>query len=93
MPALNLGTNLSTIFGRHSITILISADAAVGHSKGANQYITDSRAGEIHAMIKGGKKLLNPLVATQNFEYKMSNILGMAICCIRSGYLIEPIIF
>ena len=33
-------------------------------------------AGEIHAMIKGGKKLLNPLIAAQNFEYKMSNILG-----------------
>jgi chitin synthase len=32
-------------------------------------------AGEIHAMLKGGKKLLNPLVAAQNFEYKMSNIL------------------
>ncbi|KAF9055112.1 putative chitin synthase [Hymenopellis radicata] len=32
--------------------------------------------GEIHAMIKGGKKLLNPLIAAQNFEYKMSNILG-----------------
>lgn len=32
--------------------------------------------GEIHAMIgKGGKNLLNPLVATQNFEYKISNIL------------------
>ncbi|KAI3597856.1 chitin synthase [Moniliophthora roreri] len=31
--------------------------------------------GEIHAMIKSGKKLLNPLVAAQNFEYKMSNIL------------------
>jgi chitin synthase len=27
-------------------------------------------------MIKGGKKLLNPLIAAQNFEYKMSNILG-----------------
>ncbi|KIY50220.1 putativechitin synthase [Fistulina hepatica ATCC 64428] len=35
--------------------------------------------GEIHAMIKGGRKLLNPLVAAQNFEYKMSNILGNAI--------------
>lgn len=35
--------------------------------------------GEIHAMIKGGKKLLNPLVASQNFEYKMSNILGTQI--------------
>jgi chitin synthase len=31
--------------------------------------------GEIHAMIQGGKKLLNPLIAAQNFEYKMSNIL------------------
>lgn len=32
--------------------------------------------GEIKAMLgKGGKYLLNPLVATQNFEYKMSNIL------------------
>lgn len=31
--------------------------------------------GEIHAMIEGGKKLLNPLVAAQNFEYKISNIL------------------
>ena len=31
--------------------------------------------GEIHAMIKHGIKLLNPLVAAQNFEYKISNIL------------------
>src|SRR5690242_3950303 len=31
--------------------------------------------GEIKAMLENGKKLLNPLVATQNFEYKMSNIL------------------
>ncbi|KAK4688796.1 chitin synthase, partial [Tremellales sp. Uapishka_1] len=31
--------------------------------------------GEIHAMINKGKKLINPLVAAQNFEYKMSNIL------------------
>lgn len=32
--------------------------------------------GEIKAMLgPGGKHLLNPLVATQNFEYKMSNIL------------------
>jgi len=37
--------------------------------------ITPVLTGEIHAMIKGGKKLLNPLVAAQNFEYKMSNIL------------------
>ncbi|KAI9694523.1 MAG: Chitin synthase, class 1 [Bathelium mastoideum] len=31
--------------------------------------------GEIKAMLVHGKKLFNPLVATQNFEYKMSNIL------------------
>ena len=31
--------------------------------------------GEIHAMIRHGIKLLNPLVAAQNFEYKISNIL------------------
>lgn len=32
--------------------------------------------GEIHAELgKSGKKLLNPLVAAQNFEYKISNIL------------------
>jgi cellulose synthase/poly-beta-1,6-N-acetylglucosamine synthase-like glycosyltransferase len=27
-------------------------------------------------MLEGGRKLINPLVAAQNFEYKMSNILG-----------------
>ncbi|KAJ8294291.1 Chitin synthase 1 [Rhodotorula toruloides] len=33
-------------------------------------------AGEIHVMLgKGGRKLLNPLIAAQNFEYKMSNVL------------------
>ena len=32
--------------------------------------------GEIHAMLgKGWRNLLNPLVASQNFEYKISNIL------------------
>lgn len=32
--------------------------------------------GEIHTMLgKGGKNLVNPLVAAQNFEYKISNIL------------------
>jgi chitin synthase len=31
--------------------------------------------GEIKAMLDHGKKLINPLVATQNFEYKISNIL------------------
>ncbi|EME46340.1 glycosyltransferase family 2 protein [Dothistroma septosporum NZE10] len=31
--------------------------------------------GEIKAMLERGKNLINPLVAAQNFEYKMSNIL------------------
>jgi chitin synthase len=31
--------------------------------------------GEIKAMLNHGKSLVNPLVAAQNFEYKMSNIL------------------
>ena len=31
--------------------------------------------GEIKAMLQHGKKLINPIVAAQNFEYKMSNIL------------------
>ena len=32
--------------------------------------------GEIHAMVgKGGRKLLNPLVAAQNFEYKINSAL------------------
>ena len=31
--------------------------------------------GEIKVMLSGGRKLINPLVAAQNFEYKMSNIL------------------
>ncbi|RWQ96216.1 chitin synthase A [Paecilomyces variotii] len=31
--------------------------------------------GEIKVMLSHGKKLINPLVATQNFEYKLSNIL------------------
>ncbi|SCO82637.1 probable chitin synthase class III, family I [Fusarium oxysporum] len=32
--------------------------------------------GEIHAMLgKGGKMLLNPFIAVQNFEYKISNVL------------------
>jgi chitin synthase len=38
-------------------------------------------------MIKGGKKLLNPLVAAQNFEYKMSNILGRRLTIWSTFYL------
>ena len=33
-------------------------------------------------MIQGGKKLINPLVAAQNFEYKMSNILDKPLCAL-----------
>lgn len=40
-------------------------------------------------MIKGGKKLLNPLVAAQNFEYKMSNILGAFLIILLEVYSIE----
>jgi chitin synthase len=36
-------------------------------------------------MINGGRKLLNPLIAAQNFEYKMSNILGELYCCVLSS--------
>jgi hypothetical protein len=32
----------------------------------------DDFEGEIHAVLEGGKKLLKPLVAAQNFEYKLS---------------------
>ena len=35
--------------------------------------------GEIKVMLSSGKKLINPLVATQNFEYKMSNILDKPV--------------
>ncbi|KAF7340054.1 Chitin synthase [Mycena venus] len=71
--------------GHKSIYYLWEAfynDAHLGGCCGAISFLysgTKSNAywmsGEIHAMIKGGKKLLNPLVAAQNFEYKMSNIL------------------
>ena len=64
------------------ICVLIDAGTKPGHK--AIYYLWEAfyndphmggACGEIHAMIKGGKKLLNPLIATQNFEYKMSNIL------------------
>ena len=69
--------------------MLILGDAAVSRSTSIiKRLMADSEIkfiGEIHAMIKGGKKLLNPLVAAQNFEYKMSNILGMTVIF---GYMI-----
>jgi hypothetical protein len=80
MLVLNPVTNLSTTCGKHSTIILISAVAAVAISFPLFLFSTCSMSfqGEIHAMIEGGRKLLNPLVAAQNFEYKMSNILGKA---------------
>ncbi|KAK8854766.1 hypothetical protein IAR55_003505 [Kwoniella newhampshirensis] len=64
------------------ICVLLDAGTKPGHK--AIYYLWEAfynspnlggACGEIHAMIKGGRKLLNPLVAAQNFEYKMSNIL------------------
>ncbi|KAF8529171.1 glycosyltransferase family 2 protein [Hysterangium stoloniferum] len=69
-------------FLQPEICVLLDAGTKPGHK--AIYYLWEAfyndphlggACGEIHAMIKGGKKLLNPLIATQNFEYKMSNIL------------------
>lgn len=64
------------------ICILIDAGTKPGHKSlyylweaFYNNKNLGGACGEIHAMIKGGRKLINPLVAAQNFEYKMSNIL------------------
>lgn len=53
--------------GKHSIYQLWKAFDVEPMCAGA--------CGEIKAMLEHGKKLLNPLVAAQNFEYKISNIL------------------
>ncbi|CAE6538549.1 unnamed protein product [Rhizoctonia solani] len=65
------------------ICVLLDAGTKPGHKSiyylweaFYNDVNLGGACGEIHAMLgKGGKKLLNPLVAAQNFEYKMSNIL------------------
>ncbi|KAG6853182.1 hypothetical protein C0991_006292 [Blastosporella zonata] len=64
------------------VCVLIDAGTRPGHKSiyylweaFHNDHNLGGCCGEIHAMLKGGKKLLNPLVAAQNFEYKMSNIL------------------
>lgn len=64
------------------VCVLIDAGTKPGHKSifylweaFHNNRTLGGCAGEIHAMLEGGKKLLNPLVAAQNFEYKMSNIL------------------
>ena len=76
--------------------MLIDADTKPGHKSIYylwEAFYNDANlggcCGEIHAMTQGGKKLLNPLVAAQNFEYKMSNILGeltpslISLCSLR----------
>uniref|UniRef100_A0A8H7NCD2 Chitin synthase n=1 Tax=Bionectria ochroleuca TaxID=29856 RepID=A0A8H7NCD2_BIOOC len=77
---------LFNAFGRilnPEVTILI--DAGTKPSPGSllslwegfyNDKDLGGACGEIHAMLgKNGRKLFNPLVAVQNFEYKISNIL------------------
>lgn len=76
---------LFNAFGRiiqPEICVLLDAGTRPGHKSiyylweaFYNNKNLGGACGEIHAMLDGGKKLLNPLVATQNFEYKMSNIL------------------
>ncbi|EST08235.2 Chitin synthase N-terminal [Kalmanozyma brasiliensis GHG001] len=76
---------LFNALGRHlqpEICILIDAGTKPGHKSlyylweaFYNNANLGGACGEIHAMIKNGRKLINPLVAAQNFEYKMSNIL------------------
>lgn len=67
---------------RPEICVLIDAGTKPGHKSiyylweaFYNDEHLGGCCGEIHAMINKGRKLLNPLVAAQNFEYKMSNIL------------------
>lgn len=76
---------LFNAIGRHlqpEICVLIDAGTKPGHKSlyylweaFYNNSNLGGACGEIHAMIKNGRKLVNPLVAAQNFEYKMSNIL------------------
>lgn len=77
---------LFNAFGRilnPEVTILIDAGTKPGRGSLLslweafyNDKDLGGACGEIHAMLgKGGSKLLNPLVAIQNFEYKISNIL------------------
>ncbi|KAI9670513.1 MAG: Chitin synthase, class 2 [Caeruleum heppii] len=73
-------------FGRilnPEVCILLDAGTKPGHKSLLylweafyNNKDLGGACGEIHAMLgRGWKKVLNPLVAAQNFEYKISNIL------------------
>nr|POE56382.1 chitin synthase g [Quercus suber] len=77
---------LFTAFGRilnPEVCILLDAGTKPGHKSLLglweafyNDKDLGGACGEIHALLgKGWKNLLNPLVAIQNFEYKISNIL------------------
>ena len=77
---------LFNAFGRilnPEVCILLDAGTKPGHKSLLalweafyNDKDLGGACGEIHAMLgKGWRKLLNPLVAAQNFEYKISNIL------------------
>lgn len=77
---------LFNAFGRilqPEVCILLDAGTKPGHKSifalwqaFYNNKNVGGACGEIHAMLgKGLKMLLNPLVAAQNFEYKISNIL------------------
>lgn len=77
---------LFTAFGRilnPEICILLDAGTKPGHKALLalweafyNDKDLGGACGEIHALLgRGWKNLINPLVAAQNFEYKISNIL------------------
>ncbi|KAJ8113729.1 hypothetical protein OPT61_g4205 [Boeremia exigua] len=77
---------LFNAFGRilnPEVAILIDAGTKPGHhsllslwESFYNDKDLGGACGEIHAMLgKRGRALLNPLVAIQNFEYKISNVL------------------
>ena len=77
---------LFNAFGRilnPEVCILLDAGTKPGHKSLLhlweafyNDKDLGGACGEIHAMLgKGWRNLLNPLVAAQNFEYKISNIL------------------
>lgn len=77
---------LFNAFGRilnPEVCILLDAGTKPGHKSLLalweafyNDKDLGGACGEIHAMLgKGWKNLINPLVAAQNFEYKISNIL------------------
>ncbi|GAB7349932.1 hypothetical protein MBLNU459_g0630t1 [Dothideomycetes sp. NU459] len=77
---------LFTAFGRilnPEVCILLDAGTKPGHKSLLslweafyNDKDLGGACGEIHAMLgKGWKNLINPLIAAQNFEYKISNIL------------------